>query len=324
TVSELLKEIRELKLEVFQKEETNGSNPSKLRKVMLTVKDRTSIEIAKVAGTRAPDFKVVTSHNEVPADENGSKSNKHWDSKSSKHQSSRPQSCYVKATSHDEVPTDEKYLQEILHLTSYSRGCVDARIAGLSKHLTKSHNRVVALKAVVGLIHCLCDPSFELALYATSRGARLLNLSDFRDDPHSTAWDYSAFVHIHVFYLNEHLDCTLSDRKRYDGRSRHRDSHRTGYNGYKCSNGDHGSNGHNSYKSGYNDYEVCRQDETRLENGPPMAIQDMKSEIAFDKIHRWQRLLECFLACRPTVTTKSNRLIQDFLYLIVKESYQRY
>ncbi|GLJ54227.1 hypothetical protein SUGI_1162970 [Cryptomeria japonica] len=265
--------------------------PSKLRKVMGTVKDQTSIGIAKVVSTRAPDLDVAI----------------------------------VKATSHEEFPTDEKYVREILHLTSFSRGYVNACVAGLSKRLAKTHNWVVALKAV-WLIHRLLrdgDPSFEHeVLYATRRGVRLLNLSDFRDDSHSNAWDYSVFVRTYAFYLDECLDCALSDKKQFDGRSSKVDT--TGYNGYEHNNGDYGSNGYNSYRSGHNDYEAPRQDETQLENGPRVAIRDMKSEMVFDKTHCWQRLLERFFACRPTGMAKSNRLVQVALYLIVKESFQLY
>lgn len=50
----------------------------------------------------------------------------------------------------------------------------------------------------------------------------------------------------------------------------------------------------------------------------------MKSEMVFDKTHCWQRLLERFLACRPTGMAKSNRLVHVALYLIVKESFQLY
>uniref|UniRef100_A0A0C9SAX4 TSA: Wollemia nobilis Ref_Wollemi_Transcript_1525_3050 transcribed RNA sequence n=1 Tax=Wollemia nobilis TaxID=56998 RepID=A0A0C9SAX4_9CONI len=266
--------------------------PSKLRKVVGTVKDQTSIGIAKVAGTRAPDLDVAI----------------------------------VKATSHDEIPTDEKYVREILHLTSYSRGYVNACVASLSKRLGKTHNWIVALKAV-GLIHRLLrdgDPSFEHeVLHATRRGARLLNLSDFRDDSHSNAWDYSAFVRTYALYLDERLDCALADRKQLDGRPRIRER-RTGYNGYEYSDGDHGSNGYNSYGSGYNNYEVRRQEDSQHENVQPRTIRDMKSEMVFDKIHRWQRVLERFLACRPTGFAKCNRLVNVALYTIVNESFQLY
>lgn len=146
--------------------------PSKLRKALGAVKDQTSISIAKVASNNAPDLDVAI----------------------------------VKATSHDEVPIDEKYVYEILHLTSYSRGYVSACVHSLSKRINKTHNWIVAMKALM-LIHRLFqdgDPSFEReVLQGMRRGARLLNLSDFRDDSHSNAWDYSAFVRTYALYLDE-------------------------------------------------------------------------------------------------------------------------
>lgn len=266
--------------------------PSKLRKAMGTVKDQTSIGLAKVVSTRAPDLDVAI----------------------------------VKATSHDEVPTDEKYVQEILHLTSYSRGYVNACVAGLSKRLGKTHNWVVALKAV-GLIHRLLrdgDPSFEHeVLYATRHGARLLNLSDFRDDSHSNAWDYSAFVRTYASYLDECLDCSVAEKKQINGRFNN-SNRRMGYNAYEFGSGDYGSNGYNNHRSGYSDYEVREQEETQVDNGQPMAIRDMKTEMIFDKLYLWLRLLEHFIACRPTGPAKSNRLVQTALYPIVRESFQLY
>eukprot|EP01018_Ginkgo_biloba_P013122 Gb_35012 [translate_table: standard] len=266
--------------------------PSKLRKAMGAVKDQTSIGLAKVASTGAPDLDVAI----------------------------------VKATSHDELPTDEKYVQEILHLTSYSRGYVNACVAGLSKRLGKTHNWVVALKALV-LIHRLLrdgDPSFEYeVLYATRRGARLLNLSDFRDDSYSNAWDYSAFVRTYALYLDERLDCALPEKKQLDGRSSYKDQ-RIRYSDYEYNNHDYGNNGYSSHRSGYSDFEAHKQDESQLDNRQHMAIKDMKSEMVVDKIQRWQRLLERFLACRPTGTAKSNRLVQIALYPIVRESFQLY
>lgn len=264
--------------------------PSKLRKAMGTVKDQTSIGLAKVASTRAPDLDVAI----------------------------------VKATSHDEVPTDEKYVQEILQLTSYSRGYVNACVAGLSKRLGKTHNWVVALKAV-GLIHRLLrdgDPSFEHeVLYATRHGVRLLNLSDFRDDSHSNAWDYSAFVRTYASYLDECLDCSVAEKKQINGRFNN-SNRRMGYNA--DGSGDYGSDGYNNHRSGYSDYEVREQEETQVDNGQPMAIRDMKTEMIFDKLYRWLRILEHFIACRPTGPAKSNRLVQTALYPIVRESFQLY
>ncbi|KAK9148810.1 hypothetical protein Scep_007567 [Stephania cephalantha] len=37
------------------------------------------------------------------------------------------------------------------------------------------------------------DLGFQQMVYASRRGTRLLNMSDFRDDAHSNSWDHSAF-----------------------------------------------------------------------------------------------------------------------------------
>eukprot|EP01018_Ginkgo_biloba_P035408 Gb_16938 [translate_table: standard] len=288
--------------------------PSKLRKALGAVKDQTSISLAKVASNSAPDLDVAI----------------------------------VKATSHDEVPIDEKYIYEILHLTSYSRGYVSACVQGLSKRISKTHNWIVALKALM-LIHRLLqdgDASFEQeALQAMRRGSRLLNLSDFRDDSHSNAWDYSAFVRTYALYLDERLHCSvvgkcqLDDRSNKDQKARGRSDNEysrrgdyeyghegSGSNGYRSGYGDYesGSNGYNNYKSAYGDYEGRKQQEEQPEKSRPMAVKDMKPEMILDKIPHWQRLLERFLASRPTGAARSNRLVQIAIYSVVRESFQLY
>lgn len=175
--------------------------PKKIRKAIGGLKDQTSISIAKVGvgGTKAPDLDVAL----------------------------------VKATSHDDF-FDEKHVQEILHLTAYSRGYVNACVASLSKRLYKTRDWHVALKSLM-LTHRLLrdgDPSFEDELnHASRHGRRVLNLSDFKDETHSNAWDFSTFVRTYGFYLNDRLDCsvqftgkskprrTRGDRSGYQGRS---------------------------------------------------------------------------------------------------------
>ena len=61
----------------------------KLRNAIGALKDQTSISLAKVSSTGIPDLDVAI----------------------------------LKATSHEEVPMEEKYVQEVLHLTSYSPPC---------------------------------------------------------------------------------------------------------------------------------------------------------------------------------------------------------
>ncbi|KAL0285360.1 UNVERIFIED_CONTAM: putative clathrin assembly protein [Sesamum calycinum] len=146
------------------------------------VKDQTSIGIAKVASNMAPELEVAI----------------------------------VKATSHDDDPASEKYIREILQLTSYSRGYVSACVVAVSKRLGKTRDWIVALKCLM-LIHRLLidgDAVFQQEImYATRRGTRLLNLSDFRDEAHSNSWDHSAFVRTYALYLDQRLELMVYERK---------------------------------------------------------------------------------------------------------------
>ncbi|CAK7353716.1 unnamed protein product [Dovyalis caffra] len=159
---------------------------STIRKAIGTVKDQTSIGIAKVASNMAPELEVAI----------------------------------VKATSHDDDPPNQKYIHEILNLTSYSRGYVHACVSFVSKRLGKTRDWIVALKALM-LVHRLLnegDPLFqEDILYATRKGTRLLNMSDFRDEAHSSSWDHSAFVRTFAMYLDQRLELMLFERKGGDG-----------------------------------------------------------------------------------------------------------
>ncbi|KAJ0745179.1 putative ANTH domain, ENTH domain-containing protein [Helianthus annuus] len=122
---------------------------SKIRKAVGVVKDQTSISIAKVSGNVAPDLEVLI----------------------------------VKATGHRTEPTEEKYIREILHLISQSRGYVSACVYNISKRLSKTHDWAVALTALM-LVHRLLvdgDPVFsQEIMFASRKGARVLNMSDFR------------------------------------------------------------------------------------------------------------------------------------------------
>ena len=152
--------------------------PSTIRKAIGAVKDQTSIGIAKVASNMAPELEVAI----------------------------------VKATSHDDDPAGEKYIREILHLTSSSRGYVNACVSAVSKRLGKTRDWIVALKCLM-LIHRLLndgDATFQQEImYATRRGTRLLKLSDFRDEAHSSSWDHSAFVRTYHIYLDHRPELTV-------------------------------------------------------------------------------------------------------------------
>ncbi|KAG1339215.1 Clathrin assembly protein [Cocos nucifera] len=276
--------------------------PSTIRKALGTVKDQTSIGLAKVSSNIAPDLDVAI----------------------------------VKATSHDDEPADEKYLREILQLTSYSRAYVNACIATVSKRLGKTHNYIVALKSLM-LVHRLLvngDPAFQYEiLYATRRGTRLLNMSDFRDDTHSSSWDHSAFVRTYALYLDQRLECIVYEQKQHGSGNSHsyqspRDHYRSPPHHSEYREPDpysYGSYGRSSYSSppgiGSVGYEERQQGEERK---PPTPLRDMKPERVLGRMHQLQQLLDRFLACRPTGAAKNSRMILIALYTIVKESFQLY
>lgn len=270
--------------------------PSTIRKAIGAVKDQTSIGIAKVASNMAPELEVAI----------------------------------VKATSHDDDPAGEKYIREILHLTSCSRGYVNACVSAISKRLGKTRDWIVALKCLM-LVHRLLndgDSVFQQEImYATRRGTRLLNLSDFRDEAHSSSWDHSAFVRTYAFYLDQRLEMMVYERK-LSGSAHGEDRWR--------SPPGPGSNRGYGYEYDYNEfkdepaYGMRRSRssgdvrESREEMKDVTPLREMKPERILGKMSHLQRLLDRFLACRPTGLAKSERMILVALYPMVKESFKLY
>ncbi|KAI5673381.1 hypothetical protein M9H77_13745 [Catharanthus roseus] len=270
--------------------------PSTIRKAIGAVKDQTSIGIAKVASNMAPELEVAI----------------------------------VKATSHDDDPAGEKYIREILHLTSCSRGYVNACVSAISKRLGKTRDWIVALKCLM-LVHRLLndgDSVFQQEImYATRRGTRLLNLSDFRDEAHSSSWDHSAFVRTYAFYLDQRLEMMVYERKQSG--SAH------GEDRWRSPPGP-GSNRGYGYEYDYNEfkdepaYGMRRSRssgdvrESREEMKDVTPLREMKPERILGKMSHLQRLLDRFLACRPTGLAKSERMILVALYPMVKESFKLY
>ncbi|GMP53866.1 hypothetical protein CsSME_00019204 [Camellia sinensis var. sinensis] len=133
------------------------------------------------------------------------------------------------------------------------------------------------------------DPYFPReVLHAMKRGAKILNLSSFRDDSNSSPWDYTAFIRTFALYLDERLDCFLTGKlqRRYTHHEKepfHRRSRRA--------------------------------------NEP---VRNMKPAMLLDKISYWQRLLDRAVATRPTGAAKTNRLVQISLYAVVQESFDLY
>ncbi|KAJ4707881.1 hypothetical protein OWV82_017924 [Melia azedarach] len=289
--------------------------PSTIRKAIGAVKDQTSIGLAKVASNMAPELEVAI----------------------------------VKATSHDDDPANEKYMREILNLTSYSRGYVHACVSSVSKRLGKTRDWIVALKTLT-LIHRLLndgDPIFqEEILYATRRGTRLLNMSDFRDEAHSSSWDHSAFVRTYSMYLDQRLELVLFDKKsgsRSGPGSGSSSYHNSGFGPrdrddfrsppprpYEYDYGDtRNDNGHGNYgmtrrSRSYGDVTEAAAAGGREEKRAVTPLREMKPERIFGKMGHLQRLLDRFLSCRPTGLAKNDRMVLIALYPMVKESFQIY
>ncbi|CAN6681230.1 unnamed protein product [Malus baccata var. baccata] len=257
---------------------------STIRKAIGAVKDQTSISLAKVAGSIAPDMEVLV----------------------------------VKATTHDEDPADEKYIREIINLTSYSRGYVTAAVATVSKRLSKTHNWIVALKALMLVHRVLVDghPSFEEEIVSASRrGLRVLNLSGFRDEAHSGSWDHAGFVRLYAMYLEEKVEFEVYERK---------------------SRGREGSGGFDQERERANreerrefEYENYQSDralerEKRRESKDSTPVTEMQPEKVLGRLNDLLRVLDRILGCKPAGAAKSSRLVIVALYEVVKESFRLY
>ena len=244
---------------------------SKLKRAIGAVKDQTSVGLAKVNGRSA-------SLSELDV-------------------------AIVKATRHEEYPAEEKYIREILSLTSYSRNYINACVNTLSRRLNKTKCWTVALKTLILIQRLLAegDKAYEQEIFfATRRGTRLLNMSDFRDVSRSNSWDYSAFVRTYALYLDERLDLRMQARH--------------GKRGVYCVGGDTVEDKKDNPEADLSTAIVLRLQPTA----------EMKTEEIFTRVQHLQQLLDRFLACRPAGSARNNRVVIVALYPIVKESFQIY
>ncbi|KAJ0969439.1 hypothetical protein J5N97_022316 [Dioscorea zingiberensis] len=217
---------------------------STIRRALGAVKDQTSISLAKVGNSASlSDLDVAI----------------------------------VKATRHDDYPAEERYIREILSLTSFSCAFINSCVSTLSRRLSKTHSWIVALKTLI-LIHRLLtegDPSYEQEIFfATRRGTRMLNLSDFRDNSRADAWDFSAFVRAYSRYLDERLEYRMHGRRQQRRRSR-----------------------------AANLSADEEDDPTAVAAAVVMRatpVREMKTDRIFVKMQHLLQLLERFLACRPS------------------------
>ncbi|XP_021741785.1 putative clathrin assembly protein At5g35200 isoform X2 [Chenopodium quinoa] len=154
-----------------------GGTNSSLRKYLGSIKDTTTISLAKVnSGYKELDVAIV------------------------------------KATNHVERPAKERHIRAIFAAVSATRPRADVAycIHALARRLSRTHNWAVALKTLVVIHRALreVDPTFqeELINYERSRN-HMLNMSHFRDDSSASAWDYSAWVRAYALFLEERLEC---------------------------------------------------------------------------------------------------------------------
>ncbi|XP_019162151.1 PREDICTED: clathrin coat assembly protein AP180-like [Ipomoea nil] len=227
--------------------------PSKLKKAIGAVKDQTSIGIAKVASNNSSNLEVAV----------------------------------LKATTHDDLPMEDRYVQEVLQLVSSDKAYAAACARAISKRIGRTRNWIVTLKSLVLVLRIFQDgdPYFPReVLHAMKRGAKILNLSSFRDDSNSSPWDFTAFVRTFALYLDERLDCFLT------GKLQRRFTHNAAH----------------------------------LTRRPDEPVREMKPVMLLDRIGHWQRLLERAMATRPTGAAKTDRLVQIALYAVVEESFDLY
>ncbi|WOG91291.1 hypothetical protein DCAR_0310539 [Daucus carota subsp. sativus] len=252
--------------------------PTTIRKAIGAVKDQTSIGIAKVVGNVAPDLEVLI----------------------------------VKATSHDDEPADDKYIREILNLTSHSKGYVDACVFAISKRLSKTHDWIVAIKALMLVQKLLVDgtPLFgEEMMHASRKGTRVLNMSGFRDEAHAYSWDHAGFVKSYALYLDQKIEFSVYDRRMSGLDDK--------YSEFRVEYGHGGNNRPRAY--GDLDEPVVRG---VREKGTP--LREMKTEKVSQRLNQLLRLLDRFLACRPNGAAKDSKIILVAVYSLVKESFKLY
>ncbi|KAG5596699.1 hypothetical protein H5410_037931 [Solanum commersonii] len=244
--------------------------PSKLKKAIAAVKDQTSISLAKVSTNTSSTLEVAV----------------------------------LKATTHDDVPVDERYIHEVVQLVSSNKAYAAACARAIGKRIGRTRNWIVALKSLILVLRIFQDgdPYFPReVLHAMKRGAKILNLSNFRDDSNSSPWDFTAFIRTFALYLDERLDCFLTGKLQK----------RCNYNDRENSN----------YLWSCSDNSRSR---SRSRNRTNEAIREMKPPMLLDKISYWQRLLERAIATRPTGAAQTNCLVQAALYAVVQESFDLY
>ncbi|XP_054799286.1 clathrin coat assembly protein AP180-like [Prosopis cineraria] len=165
----------------------------------------------------------------------------------------------------------------------------------IGKRIGRTRNWVVALKSLMLVLRIFQDgdPYFPREIFhAMKRGAKILNLSNFKDDSTPNSWDYTSFIRTFALYLDERLDCFLT------GKLQRRFTY---------------------YR------EAIQKKSLKHSNlSNESGIKGMKPTLVLDRITHWQKLLDRAIGSRPTGAAKNNSLIKISLYAILQESFDLY